>query len=64
MVVFRCFHCESRGGSPLLKLAFGEFTDEHKVWVIANYFDYPNKAMAWVNQLRFQTLEMLRAPGV
>jgi hypothetical protein len=40
-----------------------EHTDEHKVWMIASYFD-PTKAMAWVNQLRFQTLETLRAPHV
>jgi hypothetical protein len=39
-------------------------TDEHKVWMIANYFNYPTKAIAWVNQLRFQTLETLRAPQV
>lgn len=41
-----------------------ERTDEHKAWIIADYFDPPAKADRWVNQLRFQTLELLRNPDV
>ncbi|MBZ5621022.1 MAG: hypothetical protein LAQ69_20190 [Acidobacteriia bacterium] len=41
-----------------------EHTDESKALEIADYFDPPTKAMQWVNQLRFQTLETLRAPQV
>lgn len=41
-----------------------EFTDESKALEIADYFDPPGKAAQWVNRLRFQTLETLRAPQV
>jgi hypothetical protein len=41
-----------------------ESTDESKALEIADYFDPPSKAQAWVNRLRFQTLETLRAPQV
>lgn len=41
-----------------------ECTDESKALEIADYFDPPAKAAHWVNQLRFKTLETLRAPQV
>lgn len=44
--------------------ASDEFTDESKALEIADYFDTPTKAQAWVNRLRFQTLETLRSPDV
>jgi hypothetical protein len=44
--------------------ASDERTDESKALEIADYFDPPTRAIQWVNQLRFQTLETLRAPCV
>ncbi len=41
-----------------------EDTDEAKAWEIADYFYTPAKAEIWVNRLRFQVLETLRAPDV
>jgi hypothetical protein len=41
-----------------------EQTDEYQALAIADYLDPPAKAGRWVNQLRFQTLEALRLPGV
>ena len=41
-----------------------ENTDECKAFVIATYFHAPAKADRWLNRLRFQTMETLRAPDV
>lgn len=51
----RCWHQQP---------ADDECTDESKALEIADYFDPPGKAAQWVNRLRFQTLETLRAPQV